>query len=137
MAAELTIPEIDHKGLREFALVTGGIIAVLFGLLLPWLFDLQYRSWPWIVGGVLAAWGLIAPASLRLLYRGWMRFGMILSRVTTPIILGLVFLIAVVPTAIMLRLSGKDPMARRLDQDATSYRVKSDQPPEKNLERPF
>jgi Saxitoxin biosynthesis operon protein SxtJ len=137
MVAEQTIPDIDRKGLREFALVTGGIVAALFGLLLPWLFDLQYRSWPWIVGGVLAAWGIIAPGSLRLLYRGWMRFGMVLSRVTTPIILGLVFLIAVVPTAIMLRLSGKDPMGRRLDQDVESYRVKSAQPPVKNLERPF
>ena len=31
---EHVIPELDRKGLREFGLVTGAIVAVLFGLFL-------------------------------------------------------------------------------------------------------
>ena len=31
------IPKLDKKGLREFGLITGGFIALLFGLLLPLL----------------------------------------------------------------------------------------------------
>jgi hypothetical protein len=45
-----SIPELDARGLRQFALTTGGIVAGLFGLLLPWLFDANCLtgpgSWP-------------------------------------------------------------------------------------------
>jgi amino acid transporter len=137
MAHDTTIPELDEKGLREFGLVTGGIIAGLFGLFFPWLLEFGIPKWPWILGGVLAAWGLVAPATLGPVYRGWMKFGLLLSKITTPIILGLVFLIAVIPTALILRLKGSDPMARRLDADAETYRVTSDRPSPDNLEKPF
>ena len=43
------IPELDQKGLRNFALVTGGVIVGLFGLVLPWVFDLEWPRWPWIL----------------------------------------------------------------------------------------
>ena len=35
------IPELDRKGYREFGLVTGAIVAGLFGLLFPFLFSKQ------------------------------------------------------------------------------------------------
>ena len=55
MATQKDIPELDAAGLRRFALVTGAILAVLFGVLLPWLFGFGFPLWPWIVAGVLAA----------------------------------------------------------------------------------
>ena len=48
-----TIPELDRKGLRQFGIVTGGILAGLFGLFFPWLLEHSYPYWPWIVGGLL------------------------------------------------------------------------------------
>lgn len=135
--AHAAIPELDEKGLREFGLVTGGIVVGLFGLLIPWLFGLRFPLWPWILFVVLAAWALIAPATLRMVYRPWMRFGLFMSRITTPILLGAVFFLTVVPTAFVVRLFGRDPMARRLDDDVQSYRVPSKKAPRDNLERPF
>ena len=74
------IPELDAKGLREFGVVTGAIVAGLFGLFFPWVFDRQFPGefpwWPWMFCAVLGGWGLIAPNSLRPVYRGWMRFGL-------------------------------------------------------------
>ena len=137
MVTSYDIPELDRKGLREFGLVTGGIVAGLFGLALPWLFTFQLPLWPWIVGGVLAAWALVAPESLRSPYRVWMRFGLALSVVTTPLILGIVFFLVVTPTALVIRVLGKDPMARALDERAESYRTPSEKPPRANMERPF
>ena len=46
------IPELDRAGLREFALVTSGVIVGLFGLFLPWLFDLKWPTWPWILAAI-------------------------------------------------------------------------------------
>ena len=130
------IPELDRKGLREFALVTGGIISGLFGFLLPWIFDLDWPSWPWVLTAILVALGLLAPTALRPVYKLWMQFGLILSRITTPIIMGLVFFLIITPTGLIRRLVSKDPMARKFD-DGKSYRVPSKKAPVKNMERPF
>ena len=48
------IPELDHAGLRRFGLTTGALIAGIFGLLLPWLFDARYPAWPWLAAALAA-----------------------------------------------------------------------------------
>ncbi len=131
------IPELDRKGLRDFGLVTGGIIAALFGLFFPWLLEFQIPIWPWVVGGVLAVWALVAPTTLKPVYHGWMQLGLMLSRITTPLILGIVFFLVILPMALVMRILGHDPMMRRFDDSAKTYRVTSHKAPVKNMERPF
>ena len=135
-AGHVAIPELDKAGLRKFGFMMGGIIAGLFGLLLPYLFDLGWPRWPWIVAAVLFTWGAVAPGTLRPIYRGWMRFGLLLSKITTPIILTLVYVITIIPTALILRLARKDLLHRKFD-DSESYRVKSKPPSVDNMEKPF
>ena len=130
------IPELDRGGLRRFGITTGGIFAALFGLLFPYLFNFSWPIWPWVIFAVLSVWGLLAPATLRPVYMGWMRGALLLSRITTPIILTAVFLVAILPAAIILRLIGKDPMRRKFDQ-TSSYRVDSKQPSANNMEKPY
>ena len=130
------IPILDRGGLRQFGLTTGAIAAALFGIAFPLLLDIAWPIWPWVVFAVLAIWAIIAPASLRPVYRGWMRFGMLLSKITTPIILTLLFLVAILPGSLLMRLFRKDPMRRSFDESA-SYRIKAKQPSVKNLERPY
>ncbi len=130
------IPVLDRGGLRQFGLTTGAIVAALFGIAFPYLFDLSWPIWPWIVFAVLGIWAVIAPAGLRPVYRGWMRFGMMLSKITTPIIMTLLFLFAILPMSLLMRLFQNDPMRRSFD-DSKSYRVKAKQPSVKNLEKPY
>jgi hypothetical protein len=127
----------DEKGLRNFALVTSAMIAGIFGLLLPFVWEFQFPVWPWVVAAVLTTWGLIHPASLRYVYMGWMKFAHILGWVNTRILLGIVFFAIVWPMGLVLRLFRRDPMARELTPDASSYRVQSKQPVNDKLERPF
>lgn len=131
------IPKLDAKGLRNFGLTTGGIIMVLFGLFFPWLLNIDTPRWPWVLGGVLGAWGLIHPTSLRLIYTSWMKFGLLLSRVTTPIVMGIVFYGVVFPMGLLMRISGKDPMHRKLDESLSTYRVVHDHSAPQSLTRPF
>lgn len=135
-SGEHNIPELDRKGLREFALVTGAIVAGLFGLFLPWLFDFGLPVWPWIVFGILAVWGLLLPSTLRPVYQIWMRFGILMSRITTPLIMGLVFYIVITPVGVLRRVFGTDPMRRELN-DSKTYRVPSRKAPVEYLKRPF
>jgi len=131
------IPELDTRGLRRFALVTSTLVVVLFGLAFPWLFDAGYPMWPWILGLGLSVWGIVAADSLRPVYRGWMKFGLLLNRITTPIILGIVFFVVILPIGLAIRLKGRDPMARSFDENAKTYRVSSTKPTKKSMERPF
>ena len=137
MATSQLIPELDRKGLRSFGITTGVIVAVLFGLFFPWLLDHAIPRWPWILCGVLATWGVVAPSSLRPVYRVWMRFGLLMSKVTTPLILGIVFYVVITPIALVRALLQRDSMARKLDERAETYRVVSKKPERENLERPF
>ena len=50
------IEKLDARGYRKFGVTTGAIIIGLFGLVIPWLFNLNYPTWPWILGGGLGAW---------------------------------------------------------------------------------
>lgn len=130
------IPVLDRTGLRHFGLTTGAIVAVLFGIILPYLFGFSWPVWPWIVFAILGTWAMVAPSSLGPVYRGWMRFGMLLGKITTPIILTLLFVITIFPGALIMRLLRKDPMRRSFD-DSTTYRVDTKQPSSKNLEKPY
>lgn len=60
-----------------------------------------------------------------------------MSRITTPLILGIVFYVVITPIALVRALLHKDSMARKLDDDVETYRVASKQPQRENLERPF
>ena len=137
MSTEHVIPELDRKGLREFGLVTGGIVAVLFGLLFPWILDRPWPRWPFVIFGVLGVMGLAAPMALKPVYRGWMKFGLLMSRIMTPLIMGIVFCVTITPMALIMKLMGKDQMARKLDAKAASYRIKSEATHPKRLEKPF
>jgi len=139
MAGDLhSIPELDRKGFRDFGITTGGIVAVLFGLFFPWLLEVEsFPLWPWIVFAVLGTWGLVAPMSLAPVYKTWMRFGLLMSKVMTPLVLGIVFYSMFAPFGFLMRIFGKDSMERKFSESANSYRVASRKAPVKNLEKPF
>ncbi len=119
------IPQLDTAGLRNFGLQFAVIVAGLFGFFIPWLFDIPWPRWPWVLAGIVAAWALLAPGTLGGFYRLWMRFGIFLNRFTSPIVLGLLFFGVFTPTALALKLLRKKLLQQSPDADATSYRISS------------
>ncbi len=132
------IPSLDNQGLRKFGLITGAIIAALFALFFPWIFDATTMPiWPWVLASLLWLPALFIPAVLRPVYTTWMKFGHVMGWVNTRIILGALFYVMILPMGLIMRLFGKDPMARKLDKSASSYRIKSISEPKDRLEKPF
>lgn len=127
----------DKKELRNFGFITGGLTPVFFGLLLPWLFERDFPKWPWIVAAVLIVLALALPMTLKPVYRIWMTIGKCLGWVNTRIILSIMFYLIILPTGVVLRLFGKDPMARSINREQKSYRVTSVVPDKKHVERPY
>mgnify|MGYP001818169771 FL=1 len=132
------IPNLDKNGLRKFGLITGSIIVLLFALFFPWVFDATAMPiWPWALAGLLWLPALVMPAVLRPVYTIWMKVGHVLGWVNTRIILGILFYAIILPMGLIMRLFGKDPMARKHDRSAASYRVKSISETKDRLEKPF
>ncbi len=127
----------DKKELRNFGFITGGLTPAFFGLLLPWLFGHNFPRWPWIVAVVLVAWALVLPMSLKPVYRVWMTIGLCLGWINTRIILSIMFYLIILPVGAVMRLAGKDPMARSINREQKSYRVKSIVPDKKHVEKPY
>ena len=133
--------EIDARPqpgqLRRFALVTGAAVALLFGLLFPWLAG-KAPNTAWLIGaGAWTLWGGLWPHSLRLPWRLWMQLGRQLGKITSPVMLSILYFGLFTPLGLLLRLLRKDPLKRKLDPKARSYRIPSPPLPDDHLEKPF
>jgi hypothetical protein len=62
------------------------------------------------------------------LNRVWLRLGLVLYKVVSPIAMGLVFVTTVVPIGLVMRALGKDPLRLRRDSHAASYWIQRDPP---------
>ena len=113
------------------------IIIVLFGVVLPWIFDHNHPVWPWIIATALLVWALISPSTLETLYNLWMKIGHGLGWMNTRLILGALYYAIVFPMGILMRLTRKDPMTRKFEKDIISYRIKLTNNIKTNIERPF
>ena len=131
------IPEIDKKGLRQFGLMFAGIFSVLFGLLLPFIFDYAFPVWPWIVAAIFVFFALVFPIGLSPFYFIWMRFGVIMNIIMSRLILGSVFVLTVIPTGMIFRLRRKDILNLKTDKNSASYRVESDAHDSNHIQKPY
>jgi ABC-type uncharacterized transport system permease subunit len=63
----------------------------------------------------------IWPASLRIIYLGWMYAALPIGWVVSHLLLALIYYLMVTPIGLFMRLVGSNPLQRRLDPDADSY----------------
>lgn len=129
-------PIPNNRTLRSFGLLVGGAWGVIG------LWPLVFRREPprlWALGlmAALVGLGLVFPRALRHPYRGWMALGHALGYVNSRILLSLVFYLVVTPMGFVMRLFGKDPMRRRFDAGATSYRIDREARPGTHMRRQF
>ncbi len=117
------------------------ILAALF-LVIPGLIGSYLAFWKgsysgyyWLGVGVGLAVLRFIPPLFRRIYRIWLSFSVILGYFVSRIILTLIFVLVVIPTGIIMRLVGKDPMERKWDSAAPSYWIKRDEQPEQTVER--
>ena len=103
---------ISKKQLREFGLLVGFGFPILIGWLLPLLFGHEFRAWTLWLGIPGLILGLLAPRVLCYPYKVWMAMGHALGWVNSHIILGLVFIVVLQPIALVMRLTGHDPLRR-------------------------
>ena len=114
-------PATDVKVGSERAF--GVVFATVFLIvgLFPLLGDGGVRYWALGVAGAFGGIALAMPRLLRPLNMVWFRFGMLLHSVVSPLVLGLLFFVTIMPTGLIMRLLGKDVLNLRRDNTAESY----------------
>lgn len=65
-----------------------------------------------VLGLGLISGGLLVPTRLGPVYRGWMRLALAISKVTTPIVMGVIFFLVLTPAGLLARLFGHRPLSR-------------------------
>lgn len=89
----------------------------------------------WIAVGVALSLCRLVPPLFKLIYRFWIGFSVVLGYFISRLLLSLVFFLAILPTGLILRLVGKDPMERKMDPGASSYWVEKEQQTDYSVER--
>jgi hypothetical protein len=104
---------------RKFGLTMGAILALMA----------IWKSIHWSIWGSVCAvpaaaligCALLRPGLLSPLNDIWLRFGLLLHRIVSPVIMALLFYGTIVPIGLMMRTLGKDPLRLKLDKTAGSY----------------
>jgi hypothetical protein len=111
---------------RAFGVTLAGVCGLVGAVRLA----LGHHNAAWWLGAAALALllGLFWPAALAPLNRMWLRLGLVLYRVVSPVAMGLVFVTTVVPIGLVMRAVGKDPLRLRRDATAASYWILRDPP---------
>ena len=111
--------EVEGSSNRAF----GVVFAVVFVAvaLVPLLFSHDPHWWALPVAGVFGVLAWLAPSVLTPLNRLWLRFGLLLHRIVSPIVLGIMFFVVITPMGLIMRGVGKDPLRLRRDRSLRTY----------------
>ena len=96
---------------------------VIFAVIGSILWYKGRASWPYWYGAsaFFAVFAAASPMTLLPLYRLWVKFAMAMAWVNTRLLLALVFYLIITPIGLVMRLTGNDPLERRIDKSAATY----------------
>lgn len=118
---------ISKKTLREFGLLIGFGFPVIIGWLLPAITGHGFRNWTIVIGLLGLIIGVISPRVLYYPYKFWMAIGHYLGWLNSRIILGLVFIVVLLPLAYLMRLFKYDPLRRKFNSETTYREIRKGQ----------
>jgi hypothetical protein len=120
------VQHVEGSSDRTFGLVFAGVFLVIAGW--PLFHGEALRWWAVGVAVVFALLALVKPALLAGLNRLWIKLGILLGKVVSPIALGILFYGVFTPIGAAMRLAGKDPLRLKFDPGADSYWIPREPP---------
>ncbi len=102
-------PELPLPPDRSTGLVFTAITLIVAYV---WRNDQTVMTVALALAGILGVVSLVVPIAIRPLNIVWMQFALLLSKVMNPIVMMVLFLIAIVPAGLLMQLV-RDPLRRR------------------------
>jgi hypothetical protein len=118
--------KIERGSDRSFGIVFT-IVFLVFALY-PMINSGGINLWALVIATIFLSFALIRPKSLSFLNILWSKFGHALGEFMAPIVMFALYLLAVVPTGIIMKLFSRDLLNQKLNKKANSYWVKRDWP---------
>ena len=115
--------EIKISSNRSFGIVF--FIVFLLIALYPLIKGNDLRIWSLVISFIFLALGLVNSKILTPLNRLWFKFGLLLGRFISPLVMGIIFFIVVTPTGIIMRLFKKDLLNLKYNKKETYWINKS------------
>ena len=111
--------EIKISSNRSFGIVF--FIVFLLIAFYPLLKGDDLRIWSLIISFIFLILGLINSKLLTPLNRIWFKFGLLLGKFISPLIMGIIFFVVVTPIGIIMRLLKKDLLNLRYNKKETYW----------------
>ncbi len=115
--------EIKIGSNRSFGIVF--FIVFLLIAIYPLINNEEFRIWSFIISIIFLILGLINSKVLTPLNKLWFKLGLLLGRIASPLIMGIIFFLVVTPTAFIMRIIGKDLLNLKFD-NSKSYWIEKD-----------
>ena len=119
---------MDHKDIKIGSNRGFGVVffIVFFSIsVYPLLKDGNIRSWSLIISIIFLFLGLLNSNILSPLNKLWFKFGLLLGKIVSPLIMGLIFFLVVTPIGIFMRLLQKDLLNLKFSKKNTYWIDKS------------
>lgn len=107
----------------------GIVFAVVFAIIAFWPLVFHghgVRLWALAIAAAFLAVAFFAPHVLKPLNKLWFKFGMLLSMIISPIVMGIIFFVTVTPIGLIRRMKNPDPLNQKFDPEADSYWITRD-----------
>ncbi|MBD1135927.1 hypothetical protein IDH21_05980, partial [Pelagibacterales bacterium SAG-MED47] len=110
----------------------GIVFAIVFLLIsiYPLINDENIRYWSLLISFVFLVLGLLNSKILTPLNKIWFKFGILLGKIISPFIMGIIFFFVVTPIGLLMRIFKKDLLNLRFNNDK-SYWIKKKGPKSK------
>ena len=116
--------EIKIGSNRSFGIVF--FIVFLIVAIYPFFNQGELRLWSLIISIIFLFLGLLNSKVLTPLNKIWFKFGMLLGKIVSPLVMGLIFFFVVTPIGILMRILNKDLLNLKFNKKATYWIEKND-----------
>ena len=120
--------EVKQSSNRSFGIV----FFIVFSLiaLYPLTYSGEIRIWSVIISIIFLVLGLLNSKILAPLNKLWFKFGILLGKIISPIIMGIIFFLVVTPIGLTMRIFGKDVLNLKYNKNI-SYWIEKNGPKSK------
>ena len=116
--------DIKISSNRSFGIVF--FIVFLLIAFYPLIYNGEIRIWSLIVSLIFLILGLINSRILTPLNKLWFKFGILLGKIISPIIMGIIFFLVVTPIGLIMRFLGKDVLNLKFNANKSYWIEKTD-----------
>ena len=121
--------DIKISSNRSFGIVF--FVVFILVALYPLVYSGEIRIWSIVLSLIFLTLGLLNSKILTPLNKLWFKFGILLGKIVSPLIMGIIFFLVVTPIGLIMRLLGKDLLNLKYNKKKKSYWIEKNGPKSK------